>query len=309
MGVAANVSHTYTCNVGNNLLQATDIVYTLLQQVFFDENTSALDFGMMVGKYDSDFLGNKVFTITNHDGEIESALSVKLSDPEPKSFPKWLKKLLILLVLLGVLYYFGSKTESVNTDTAPVETISVQEDATETAPSMPVQQENATSEKEVVVEEATSSEAPAQTVETENVSEEYSGGDVGDTELDEDEIDIVESEPEDDQVYRSIDLDEGAVFAYGDGGIGAFNSYVESQIAANEKIMEFCRSKYINTIRLEVVVRKNHTVELGEISSKYATIEMELKSIIESAEIKKAALKDGKEVNSLASLILDVDIY
>lgn len=163
-------------------------------------------------------------------------------------------------------------------------------------------------DEEVIAEQSVESEDVQEMAETESY------GDVGDTELLEDEIDIievvpeVEVAPEDNTVYSSSDLDERAVFSCGDGSIVALNSYVEAKIAANEKIMSLCRSKSRSRIQMQFVLYKDRSIEILDLVSELSSIEDDLKEIIESAGVESVALKDGKDVNSKCWLILDIDI-
>lgn len=110
-GRPVNVSHVYTCNIGNNLSQATEIVWELLQQVFLaEENIKTLRFYIDVGKFDKDYLGNEIFVDTYTPDEIETALSVQLSDPEEpepeaKSFSFPWSKLFWILLILGTIVF------------------------------------------------------------------------------------------------------------------------------------------------------------------------------------------------------------
>ena len=166
-----------------------------------------------------------------------------------------------------------------------------------------------TNENTIIVDEEVIAEQSVESEDVQEMTETESYGDVGDTELLEDEIDIIEIIPEDNTVYSNSDLDERAVFSCGNGSIVALNSYVEAKIAANEKIMSLCRSKSRNRIQIQFVLYKDRSIEILDLVSELSSIENDLKEIIESAGVESVALKDGKDVNSKCSLILDIDIY
>lgn len=164
-----------------------------------------------------------------------------------------------------------------------------------------------TNETTIIVDEEVVASVESEDVQ--EIVETESYGDVGDTELVEDEIDIIEIIPEDNTIYSNSDLDERAVFSCGNGSIVALNSYVEAKIAENEKIMNLCRSKSRNRIQMQFVLYKDRSIEILDLVSELSSIEDDLKEIIKSAGVESVALKDGKDVNSKCSLILDIDIY